>query len=405
LRATDNANPSNFADRAYTILIGSMMAIGIASKGAAMPPATLGVPYSFTFQVANGTPPYTFSTSPLSPAPPGLTLSPEGILSGIPTAIGDYSFTYEVTDANGDSTYLSPKSLNVLLPGALNPVTGTSTGFIQASLGAPYAAELDIAAIGGMLPFQWTVAPGSSLPPGISILSGTNGVSSYLAGVPTAAGSYTFILNVTDAAGQTGNTLGTLVVSPLATSPAIFPNGVVGSPYSATFNPSGGTPPYQFAVTTSSSFAPGLSLSSTGTLSGIPTAAGIFTTVVAITDSANKSLASTQVVVIDNATSQAQGIGLPDTVQLSISLSGAVPSPVPINVSATTGTIPFSAAVLGIPGATLSPAAGTAPAVLTLSLNPAGLKAGTYYGVLGVTAPSSTANLFGYTRVVLTVTN
>ena len=62
------------------------------------------------------------------------------------------------------------------------------------------------------------------------------------------------------------------------------PNGVVGTPYSSTVSAVGGTPPYSWSVV-SGSLPPGLALSSTGTISGTPTAAGSFTFTVEATDS------------------------------------------------------------------------------------------------------------------------
>jgi len=53
-------------------------------------------PYSTTLQAAGGTPPYTFSWT--GATPPGLALSPAGVISGTPTATGVFSFTVTVAD-------------------------------------------------------------------------------------------------------------------------------------------------------------------------------------------------------------------------------------------------------------------------------------------------------------------
>lgn len=55
--------------------------------------------YSFTFQVVNGLPPYTWS---MSGVVEGLTLDPTtGILSGIPVFADTYQFTISIEDAVG----------------------------------------------------------------------------------------------------------------------------------------------------------------------------------------------------------------------------------------------------------------------------------------------------------------
>ena len=402
VRATDTANSSNFADRAYTLRVQPMQPI--THRLSELPPARTGTSYSQTLEVAGGTPPYTFSTTPLSPLPPGLTLSSAGVLSGIPTATGNFSFTYVVTDSLGAQGYLTTLPFNVLAPGAPNPLQGRTLTFDQGSVGVPYAGQLDGLLIGGTSPFTWTVAPGSTLPPGLAILPGSNGVSSYLGGIPTASTTYQFTLIATDSVGRTAENPITLHVSPIVASPATFANGVVGAPYSATFTSAGGTPPYTVSLVTASSLPPGLSLSSTGTLSGTPTVPGVFTVNVMIADQAGHQLFTPRVIVIDTPTGQARGIGMPDTIHLNYMLTGPAPAAVPINVTRTTGALPFTAALEGVAGASLSPTSGSAPAALNLSLNTASLTAGTYAGVIAVNSPQS-ANLFTHTPVVLTVIN
>lgn len=65
---------------------------------------TVGVAFSVTLESVGGTGPYSYSLLSGS-LPPGLSLA-SGIISGTPTAAGTYTFTIEVTDANGavDST-------------------------------------------------------------------------------------------------------------------------------------------------------------------------------------------------------------------------------------------------------------------------------------------------------------
>jgi large repetitive protein len=85
-----------------------------------LPPATEGTPYSFAFDAAFGDDvyrvtgnlppagPYTYISTPLAPdptqlrLPPGLTLAPDGAITGTPTVHGAiYIVDIEVTDATG----------------------------------------------------------------------------------------------------------------------------------------------------------------------------------------------------------------------------------------------------------------------------------------------------------------
>jgi len=87
--------------------------------------------------------------------------------------------------------------------------------------------------------------------------------------------------------GSGGGTTGALsftVVAPLAITTASLPGGSIGSPYSATLQATGGTTPYSWAITTGA-LPIGLTLnSSTGVISGTPTAAGTASLSVTCTD-------------------------------------------------------------------------------------------------------------------------
>lgn len=63
------------------------------------PSGILGFPYTHSFGLTGGTAPFTWSVS-AGTLPPGLSLNPSlGIVSGLPTQTGTFTFTIEVTDA------------------------------------------------------------------------------------------------------------------------------------------------------------------------------------------------------------------------------------------------------------------------------------------------------------------
>ena len=61
---------------------------------------TGGVPFSQTLTGSGGIAPFTFTVT-AGPLPPGLTLTPAGVLSGTPTTPGTFTFTIRGTDATG----------------------------------------------------------------------------------------------------------------------------------------------------------------------------------------------------------------------------------------------------------------------------------------------------------------
>src|SRR5579862_7166820 len=75
------------------------LAIGTSS----LPGGTVGVPYSQTLFATGGIAPYSWTASNL---PAGLQLGAgSGVLSGIPSAVGAFSFAIQVTDSsNGISS-------------------------------------------------------------------------------------------------------------------------------------------------------------------------------------------------------------------------------------------------------------------------------------------------------------
>jgi hypothetical protein len=73
--------------------------------------------------------------------------------------------------------------------------------------------------------------------------------------------------------------------SPLVVTPSSLPHGTVGQHYSVTLHGAGGLgAPYSFVLASGSSLPPGLTLSSSGVISGTPTTAGTTSFTVAVDD-------------------------------------------------------------------------------------------------------------------------
>lgn len=92
----------------------------ISLSPAAAPGARTNNFYILNVVASGGTGNYTYSVS-VGSLPPGLTLS-AGVISGTPTALGNYSFSITATDANGCSGY---KAYNLAVTTGTAP-TGTS---------------------------------------------------------------------------------------------------------------------------------------------------------------------------------------------------------------------------------------------------------------------------------------
>ena len=110
-----------------------------------LPSATLGARYWVPLlAVGGGTPQYTWSVSDRW-LPPGLSLSPAGVISGSPVLAGTFDFTIRAADAAGDT---AAASLSVTVGGCTTKITGNHIRPL--SIGAGVTC-LDQATISGPL--------------------------------------------------------------------------------------------------------------------------------------------------------------------------------------------------------------------------------------------------------------
>ncbi len=255
--------------------------------------ATVGTLYSSTLSVIGGKPGYTFSIAAGS-LPAGLTLNPTtGVISGTPTATGNFSFTTKVVDANGIS---DTAQCALFVVGSPVNLDCGSCGSSKATVGVTYTSKLTVS--GGKAAYTFSILSGS-LPPGMTLNTTTGTIS----GSPTTAGTYTFTSKVVDANGNTDTATCTIVVgggAPLNLDCGVCgtSSGKVGTAFSATFALSGGKAPFTYSIT-SGSLPAGLTLNaSTGVISGTPTTAGTFTFTTKVTDAAGSTDTATCTIVV-----------------------------------------------------------------------------------------------------------
>lgn len=151
-----------------------------------------------------------------------------------------------------------------------------------AKVAAPYSAT--VTASGGTAPYTYALSAGT-LPAGLTLASdGT------ISGTPTAGGTFTGTVMATDAYTYTGSSDFTLNVGAptIAFGPQPWTTATRNIAFSETLSATGGIAPYTYAVT-AGSLPAGLTLSSSGVLSGTPTSAGNSSFTVTATDSSTGS--------------------------------------------------------------------------------------------------------------------
>ena len=265
----------------------------------------------------------------------------------------------------GQSSQTVPVSIVQSLTNVALPLAVTTTALSSSTVGTPYSVSL--VATGGTSPYSWSITSGS-LPAGLSLSSSTGMIS----GTPSASGTSSFTVTVTDSSSptQTASAALTIVTAPapalpsaLVLSGSALASGIVGTTYQQTLQASGGTSPYTWSVA-SGTLPAGLTLASTGVISGTPTHSGTSTFTVKVTDSSSPAQTQTAATSITVA---------PPTSALTIT-SSILPSGTtgttyqPSSLEASGGTSPYTWSIVS----------GTLPAGLTLA--PTGVISGTPTG-------------------------
>ncbi len=224
--ATDSLG--NFTSVQFSLTVNPAAASGGASAVAppvltttSLPNGTAGQAYPTTNLQASSSSNTALTFSYTGNLPPGLTLSQNGSLSGTPTTAGSYTFYAGVTDGNGLVSSSVPLTITINAAASsgnsgtsntgstgstsTGSGTGTSYGYSygtsyypyflttslpQANLGQGYNSNI---LVGGASSTSFSLISGS-LPPGLYFNTSTGQIS----GTPTTAGTYNFIVQVTN---------------------------------------------------------------------------------------------------------------------------------------------------------------------------------------------------------------
>ena len=165
-------------------------------NGGALPTAATANAYSSQLLPATGgTPGYTYSITPGSTLPLGLSLSPAGLLSGLPVALGDFTFSLTATDSKGCSAAANFSLRVGLLPLVMSlPPAALPDG----QVGTNYPAQFIPQPIGGTAPYTYTA---TNVPNGLNFDPATRAIS----GTPSLGGTFQINVTVTDANGLTAS--------------------------------------------------------------------------------------------------------------------------------------------------------------------------------------------------------
>ncbi len=144
--------------------------------------------------------PYAYTWTAVSALPDGLTLSPNGILTGkTPTAAGSYSFTVRVSDK-----FKNTADALVKLKVKVEPIELTTTT-VTGKVGTPMSYVLK--ATGGVPPYTWAAA--GAMPAGLSLSA-----QGIISGTPTTDGTFAVVVKITDSVGTEALENLTITVAP-----------------------------------------------------------------------------------------------------------------------------------------------------------------------------------------------
>lgn len=233
----------------------------------------VGAPFRLELYATGGVPPYEFALAS-GTLPDGLELVQGVGIAGTPAEDGTFRFSVSVTDsvgvtASGDLTITVEKAPSLFcVNSTFDPMTllASASARVAASGGTrPYTwTTLDVTRLPSVIEPEGAVMEGGAPPPGLTF----DPVAGTVTGKPEVVGTYEWSLHAVDAVGLEIDCMVKFDVVPDRDLglPAELPPATLGEAYSATLAAEGGGG----TITWKAASAAGLTLSSSGVLSGTP---------------------------------------------------------------------------------------------------------------------------------------
>jgi hypothetical protein len=304
--------------KAFSMTITSALKVSTT----ALADGTVDVAYSVSLAATGGTTPYAWDIN-ATQLPPGLSVSGVKIV-GVPTQTGRWPIDMRVTDGSG-------RTASTTLSITVYKVSITADTTLPAAMRG-FAYSTTLTADGGVVPYKWTLASGT-LPTGLSLASTTGVIS----GTTQFPGTYSFVVQATDAASRVARKPSTLVVEQDPARPYVtntsLPAGSLTKAYSAQLSAVSGRDKYVWSLA-SGTLPAGLTLSPDGALNGTPTAATSYSFTVRVTSG---TATDTKAFVVP--------VTAPVVVSTTSLLNGTVGTAYSISLAATGGTRTYSWAI------------------------------------------------------------
>ncbi len=184
---TNSAKPPQSDTKEFQLTVIKVDEVCQITTASPLPNGTVGQPYGpVTLQASCGAGALTWSVS-AGALPPGLALSPQGVISQTPNQAGTFNFTVRVTN-NANPQLTATKSFQITVVGC--EIT-TASPLPNGTVGQPYG-PVTLQASCGAGALTWSVSAGA-LPPGLAL--SPQGVISQ---TPNQAGTFNFTVKVTN---------------------------------------------------------------------------------------------------------------------------------------------------------------------------------------------------------------
>ncbi len=207
VRVTDSSTPPVTATQAVSMTVAAPLAIVTST----LPGGQVGTPYSATITASGGAGTVVFGLAS-GTLPTGLTLTPQGVLSGTPNTASSFTFTLAAVDSSAEPQ-IAEQTYTVVIVPAVTPVSLGPASLPAATLGAAYSQNFAVS--GGTPPY--TVTQAGTLPPGLTFRGATNPPS--ITGTPTSLGTFgNIVVTAKDSLGAQAQITYSIIVNAFSAS-------------------------------------------------------------------------------------------------------------------------------------------------------------------------------------------